>query len=412
MKSIRSAAAVIAALVIFCVGVLSVNAADSDNTSPALSRDTIILYSGQSYRLTLRNDTEEAVTFLSDNTNVATVNNDGLIFANDPGTSLIKCRLSDKKELKCTVTVREGNGPESISMDHRTVTVRVGEKVRVKAVVLPENAEGGVTYSSSDKTIASVEKSGEIKGIRPGIAVVRAETSSSAVATGCIVRVVGNDGAKLDPEVTGMLLDENGDPLANKQISLSGNNKEYKAVTENDGKFSLGKVSLGSYVLETGTESNRKYSENVLITAGSNRLTCILTDGGLAVLYAGAAASEKSISDIRLSQGSIRLVKGDDYYIGCNVLPATTEEKPVFSSSDSRIASVDEYGKITAIREGTATITVASPDGRIKKKCIVSVSQDGIGYFGWTVILLQTTAILLIITAIVYHRKKKTGEEK
>ena len=412
MKSIRSAAAVITALVILCIGALSAGAAGTDNTGPALSRDKLVLYSGQSYKLTLKDDTEENISFFSDNINVATVNNDGLIFANDPGTALISCRLSDKNELKCTVTVRDGNGPESISMDHRTVTVRVGEKFRVRAVVLPENAEGGVTYSSTDKNIASVEKNGEITGIRPGITVIKAETSSSAVTAGCIVRVVGSEGAKLDPQVTGMLLDENGDPLANKQLTLSGNNREYKAVTENDGKFSMGKVSTGSYVLETGVESNKKYSENVLITAGSNRLTCILTDGGLAVLYAGAAASEKSISDIRLSQGSIRLIKGDDYDIGCSVLPAATEEKPVFTSADSRIAAVDEYGKITALREGTTTITVSSPDGRIKKKCIVSVSQDGIGYFGWTVILLQTTAILLIITAIVYHRKKKTGEEK
>lgn len=46
-----------------------------------------------------------------------------------------------------------------------------------------------------------------------------------------------------------------------------------------------------------------------------------------------------------------------------NTIPARTTEKPVYTSSDTNVATVDAAGKVTAVALGTATITASNTDG-------------------------------------------------
>ena len=49
-----------------------------------------------------------------------------------------------------------------------------------------------------------------------------------------------------------------------------------------------------------------------------------------------------------------------------------------WSSSNTAIATVDDYGRVTAISTGTATITVATRDGKMKDTCEVTVINTDI----------------------------------
>ena len=51
---------------------------------------------------------------------------------------------------------------------------------------------------------------------------------------------------------------------------------------------------------------------------------------------------------------------GDEYYL---TAITSTGKKPKFSSSDSAVASVNTYGKITAKKAGNATITAKIANG-------------------------------------------------
>ena len=55
-------------------------------------------------------------------------------------------------------------------------------------------------------------------------------------------------------------------------------------------------------------------------------------------------------------------------------MPASANNKNVkWSSSDEKIASVSQTGKVTAKKVGTAVITVASVDSGVKATCKVTV---------------------------------------
>ena len=71
---------------------------------------------------------------------------------------------------------------------------------------------------------------------------------------------------------------------------------------------------------------------------------------------------------------------GDEYYL---TAITSTGKKPKFSSSDSAVASVNTYGKITAKKAGTATITAKIANGEAGcrvtvEKTVITLSQKTI----------------------------------
>lgn len=88
---------------------------------------------------------------------------------------------------------------------------------------------------------------------------------------------------------------------------------------------------------------------------------------------------------------------GDEYYL---TAITSTGKKPKFSSSDSTVASVNTYGKITAKKAGTATITAKIANGEAScrvtvEKTVITLSQKSISLEnGYTARLDRTFASL------------------
>lgn len=66
--------------------------------------------------------------------------------------------------------------------------------------------------------------------------------------------------------------------------------------------------------------------------------------------------------------------KGETFSITATVAPANATNKAVtYKSSDEKVATVDANGKVTAVANGKATITVTTADGGKTAKCEVTV---------------------------------------
>ena len=97
--------------------------------------------------------------------------------------------------------------------------------------------------------------------------------------------------------------------------------------------------------------------------AGNKEATCTVT-----VSYA-------EVTSITLDQTEVTLAAGGTTELKATVLPDNADQNVTWTSSDDKIASVNN-GKITGINEGTATITATAVDGK-SVECKVIVTAEG-----------------------------------
>lgn len=88
-----------------------------------------------------------------------------------------------------------------------------------------------------------------------------------------------------------------------------------------------------------------------------------------------SAQSTASIEFVLLSQYKNTLNIGDEFYL---IAVTSNGKKPTFKSSDSKIASVNTYGKIVAKKAGTVTITAKIKDGEASCKVTVNPTEISI----------------------------------
>ena len=108
----------------------------------------------------------------SSNKKIVTVNKNGVITAkNKKGSATITVTLKSgkKAEIKVTVQTAKVKTTKITGLDKK-VTVKKGKKLTLKPVIKPITSLEGVTYTSSDKKIASVSKKGVIIGKKKGTA--------------------------------------------------------------------------------------------------------------------------------------------------------------------------------------------------------------------------------------------------
>ena len=100
-----------------------------------------------------------------------------------------------------------------------------------------------------------------------------------------------------------------------------------------------------------------------------------------------------NVESVSINVSTLELTEGDSQNLIVSINPTNASNKKcTFSSSNSEIASVDENGKITAIKAGEATITVATIDGNKTATCTVYVNAN---YIAVESITLDVTSATL-----------------
>lgn len=143
-----------------------------------------------SYLPTNANQNKE-ITWTSSNTNVAVVSSDGTVTAKANGNTTITATTKLGLTSTCNVVVKD-IAVTSISVNPTSATISNGSSKQITATINPSNATNkGVTWTSSNSTIASVDSNGLVTGKSVGKATITAtalgDTSKKAT---CAVEVV------------------------------------------------------------------------------------------------------------------------------------------------------------------------------------------------------------------------------
>ena len=113
------------------------------------------------------------------------------------------------------------------------------------------------------------------------------------------------------------------------------------------------------------------------VKAGNADITVTTVDGGkTAVCKATVTAKPIEVTGVTLDKTTLSLEEGATGNLVATVAPSNASYKAVkFTSSDEAIATVDNTGKVTAVKAGNADITVESlMDGSKTAKCSVTVT--------------------------------------
>ena len=100
---------------------------------------------------------------------------------------------------------------------------------------------------------------------------------------------------------------------------------------------------------------------------------------------------EKHATELELNKSEIELPVGESTELSVSYLPEDSTDEVIWRSSDPGIASVDDSGRITAVAEGTVTISASM--GELVSECIVNVSATAIDVYaeGYTYKSIRVT---------------------
>ena len=118
------------------------------------------------------------VSYKSGNKKIAKVNAKGQITALKPGKTKITVTAEGKKAT-CTITVKKA--PKKVSLKASKKTLRRKKTLKLK-VILSKGSSGSVTFSSSNKKIATVNKQGIVKGLKKGKVKIKVKTYNKKTA--------------------------------------------------------------------------------------------------------------------------------------------------------------------------------------------------------------------------------------
>ncbi len=169
-------------------------------TKIALNRTSLSLATGYSFDLnvsyTPSSTTRRGIYWSSSNTKVATVDAKGVVRAKAVGKTVITAKTLNNISKKISVTVTKPVAASGVTIKQNNTVLSIGKTLKLSPTVAPANATvKKLTWSSANKSIATVDSSGLVKALKVGTVKITAKTHNgkTAVSTIKVVKQTGND---------------------------------------------------------------------------------------------------------------------------------------------------------------------------------------------------------------------------
>ena len=352
-----------------------------------LEPNTLTLEKGEKGTLTAtvapQNATNNTVTWSSSNNEIATVNN-GVVTAVKEGTATITVTTAEGgKTATCKVTV---NAPQTkpvtnVTLEPNTLTLEVGKSETLTAKVEPSDATNqNVKWESNNPDIVTVEQDGTVRAVSAGEATIKvAAQDGSGQYAECKVTV----SAPTKP-VTNVSLNKT-------ELELAVGDTEKLTAKVEPSDATNQKVTWESNATNIATVDNNgavtaKAAGTATITAkaGEQTATCTVT----------VTKADVAVESVTLNPTTLTLEKGSTGKLTATVEPSdATNQNVTWESSNNEVATVGQDGTVTAVKEGTAAITVKTADGNYQATCAVTVKPQNVLV---THILVTGTASLYV----------------
>ena len=304
------------------------------------------------------------IVWSSDAPNIAKVE-DGLVTALRTGVAIITAQQTIQgvvKKARCEITVQQS--VTNITVDPSEVNLAIGEYKTFHASISPKNLSGVRLKwkSSNDKVVKIIEENPltvTVQGVSGGNAVLSAINEDNIV--------VGYSHITVRQPVTGIKLSD-----TNVTINLQAKSIQLRAIVypENAQNKAIKWTSSNTQIArvnDNGLVTLLKPGEvTIIATSVDNPEVTALCNISIEIPVASVALDEKETT----------MYVGQSKRLTYTVLPVNASKNAVtWSSTNTRVATVDAAGRVTARQVGTTVIMLKSIDGGHTAYCTVNVRQ-------------------------------------
>ena len=306
---------------------------------------------------------DKAITWSSSDTSIATVNDSGLVTGVNVGAAIITVKARDGGlTATCLVNVKSNTiAVTGVSLNVEQLNLVEGESETLVATVTPENATNkAVEWSSDNKSVATVDQNGVVKAVAPGEAFITVRTSDGGFeasievfveekppvvipVTG--VEIASSTGLSMVPAGAKLPLSVTFSPEDTTQKGLIWTSSDEEVATVADGI--VNGIKPGTATITATSTANNEVKDTFLVTVEQVEVPL----ESVAIYLQGVETSETTMYE-------------DDIIQLASVLtPSNTTQYGIrWSSNNEAVASVDNTGKVTAHKAGTALITLQPTD--------------------------------------------------
>ncbi len=319
---------------------------------------------------------DRSVVWSSENENIATVDENGLVTAIGIGETVITATAHDgsgrKAQCKITVTPKLVT---QIALNAEEITLYRDCTKQLTATIYPEDADiKDVTWSSSNEWAVTVDENGLVICLdySYGEAVITATANDgSGVIATCKVTLKQRLASSVTLSADELSLERASTALLTSHI-----------IPENVDRPALMWLSSDENVATVNSPG--VFSTEGFVTAvgvGEAVITAYTMDGSKLTASCKVTVTPKLVTSVTLDENELTIEKGFTEQLTATVAPDDADNPGLTWTSDNEeVATVDENGLVTAVGEGTATITATANDGSgVAASCVVTVTFiDGI----------------------------------
>lgn len=324
------------------------------------------------------------VTWSSSDDSVATVDQSGLVTPRKAGEACISATAEDGGFIvQCTVTVSQP--VEGVTLDKSTVRILGADSVQLAATVSPNDADQTVIWSSSDESVATVDQSGLVTSVSAGEATITAKSADGSYSASCSVSVWNKlASVEMNPRALNMVKGDQASVSFSYMGELPGKVRSAFGWSAKDGLEYRGEdgvfvdsstgnpVCKMTKIRDDDDPLNEIGATFEALGTGSGVIEFDF-DGDDGFVQELLVSVSNPVQSVSVSSAAETLEVGQAFDLSATISPNDADDANVtWSSSNEKVASVDENGRVSAIAVGEAVITAATSNGK-SARCDVTV---------------------------------------
>lgn len=321
---------------------------------------------GDKYELSVTilpaNATDKTVIWSSIDESVATVDSTGVVTAIGNGSTTIFVKANDRSDAQdsCSVTVQQQ--VTGVYLDNSTLDMAEGDSLLLTATISPDNAwDKSVTWTSSKKTVATVNEDGIVRAVSKGTATITATANDGSGKSATCLITVHRMVSSISLALTSLTIHDGQTQALTATVLPS--DADNRAISWSTSDATIATVSSVGAI--TGN------------ARGFATITVSANDGSGVKATCNVEVKQR-VTDIQLNKATLILYTGGFETLSViSILPDNANDKSyTWSSLDSSIATVDDSGKVSAVAIGTATVKATANDGsNVYASCAVQVRK-------------------------------------